>query len=107
MHAVFKRIDEMNKVVVLQKQPQASDYYDPFFLPAGATAFKRDMPDAVVRFLDTLLGRDFLEVPEAAAVKRGGADRKWRGVCGPKVARKRRISGACVVCKCMTLINWL
>jgi pimeloyl-ACP methyl ester carboxylesterase len=26
---------------------------DPFFLPAGATAFKRDMPDAVVRFLDT------------------------------------------------------
>ena len=32
--AVFKRIDEMNKVVVLQKQPQASDYYDPFFLPA-------------------------------------------------------------------------
>ena len=26
---------------------------DPFFLPAGATAFKRDMPDAEVRFLDT------------------------------------------------------
>jgi pimeloyl-ACP methyl ester carboxylesterase len=26
---------------------------DPFFLPAGAEAFKRDMPDAVVRFLDT------------------------------------------------------
>lgn len=36
LHAVFKRIDEMNKVVVLQKQPQASDYYDPFFLPAIA-----------------------------------------------------------------------
>jgi pimeloyl-ACP methyl ester carboxylesterase len=26
---------------------------DPFFLPAGAEAFKRDMPDAVVRFFDT------------------------------------------------------
>jgi pimeloyl-ACP methyl ester carboxylesterase len=26
---------------------------DPFFLPAGAEAFKRDLPDADVRFLDT------------------------------------------------------
>ena len=26
---------------------------DPFFLPAGAEAFKREMPDAVVRFFDT------------------------------------------------------
>jgi pimeloyl-ACP methyl ester carboxylesterase len=26
---------------------------DPFFLPPGATAFKRDIPDAVVSFLDT------------------------------------------------------
>ena len=26
---------------------------DPFFLPAGAEGFKRDMPDAVVRFFDT------------------------------------------------------
>jgi len=26
---------------------------DPFFLPAGAEAFKRDMPDADVRFVDT------------------------------------------------------
>jgi pimeloyl-ACP methyl ester carboxylesterase len=26
---------------------------DPFFLPAGAQAFKRDMPGAVVRFFDT------------------------------------------------------
>ena len=26
---------------------------DPFFLPAGAEAFKRDIPSAVVRFLDT------------------------------------------------------
>jgi pimeloyl-ACP methyl ester carboxylesterase len=26
---------------------------DPFFLPAGAEAFKRDIPDAEVRFLDT------------------------------------------------------
>jgi pimeloyl-ACP methyl ester carboxylesterase len=27
--------------------------YDPFFLPAGAEAFKRDIPDADVRMLDT------------------------------------------------------
>ena len=26
---------------------------DPFFLPPGAEAFKRDIPDAVVRFFDT------------------------------------------------------
>jgi pimeloyl-ACP methyl ester carboxylesterase len=26
---------------------------DPFFLPPGVEAFKRDIPDAVVRFLDT------------------------------------------------------
>ncbi len=26
---------------------------DPFFLPPGAEAFKRDIPNAVVRFLDT------------------------------------------------------
>jgi pimeloyl-ACP methyl ester carboxylesterase len=26
---------------------------DPFFLPPGAEAFKRDIPDAVIRFLDT------------------------------------------------------
>ena len=26
---------------------------DPFFLPAGAEAFKRDIPDATVRFFDT------------------------------------------------------
>ncbi len=26
---------------------------DPFFLPAGAEAFRRDMPDAVVRFFET------------------------------------------------------
>jgi pimeloyl-ACP methyl ester carboxylesterase len=25
----------------------------PFFLPPGAEAFKRDIPDAVVRFFDT------------------------------------------------------
>ena len=27
--------------------------HDPFFLPAGAEAFKRDIPDADVRFFDT------------------------------------------------------
>ena len=26
----------MKKVVVLQKQPKAADYYDPFFVPALA-----------------------------------------------------------------------
>ena len=26
---------------------------DPFFLPAGAEAFKRDIPGAIVRFFDT------------------------------------------------------
>ena len=26
---------------------------DPFFLPAGAEAFRRDTPDADVRFVDT------------------------------------------------------
>jgi Ca-activated chloride channel family protein len=33
LHAVFQRIDEMKKVVVLEKKPQVADYYDPFFLP--------------------------------------------------------------------------
>jgi pimeloyl-ACP methyl ester carboxylesterase len=27
--------------------------HDPFFLPPGARAFQRDIPDATVRFLDT------------------------------------------------------
>ncbi|MCX6919240.1 MAG: VWA domain-containing protein [Verrucomicrobia bacterium] len=36
LNAVFKRIDEMKKVVVLEKKPRASDYYDPFFIPAMA-----------------------------------------------------------------------
>jgi pimeloyl-ACP methyl ester carboxylesterase len=43
---------------------------DPFFLPAGAQAFKRDIPDAAVRFLDT--GHFALEThaPEIAAAIR-------------------------------------
>ena len=36
LHAVFKSIDEMQKVVILEKKPQVADYYDPFFLPAIA-----------------------------------------------------------------------
>jgi pimeloyl-ACP methyl ester carboxylesterase len=49
---------------------------DPFFLPAGAEAFKRDIPEAIVRFFDTghfalethcaeiaAAIRDFLKVP--------------------------------------------
>lgn len=44
---------------------------DPFFLPAGAEAFKRDVPDAEVRFFDT--GHFALEThsAEIAAVIRG------------------------------------
>ena len=34
LQSVFKRIDGMKKVVVLEKKPQAADYYEPFFLPA-------------------------------------------------------------------------
>ena len=43
---------------------------DPFFLPRGAEAFKRDIPDAVVRFLDT--GHFALEThaPQIAAAVR-------------------------------------
>jgi Ca-activated chloride channel family protein len=32
--AVFKKIDDMKKVVVLEKRPQVIDYYDPFIMPA-------------------------------------------------------------------------
>ncbi len=44
---------------------------DPFFLPAGAEAFQRDIPDAVVRFFDT--GHFALEThaTEIAAAIRG------------------------------------
>lgn len=44
---------------------------DPFFLPVGAEAFKRDIPDAVVRFFDT--GHFALEThaAEIAAAIRG------------------------------------
>ena len=44
---------------------------DPFFLPAGAEAFKRDIPGAVVRFFDT--GHFALETH--AAGDRGGHSR--------------------------------
>jgi pimeloyl-ACP methyl ester carboxylesterase len=45
--------------------------HDPFFLPAGAEAYRRDLPDADVRFLDT--GHFALEthVDEIAAAMRG------------------------------------
>ncbi len=32
--SVFKRIDEMKKVVVLEKRPRVIDFYDPFIVPA-------------------------------------------------------------------------
>jgi Ca-activated chloride channel family protein len=34
LQKVFESIDEMKKVVVLQKQPHVIDFYDPFFMPA-------------------------------------------------------------------------
>jgi Ca-activated chloride channel family protein len=36
LQAVFQRIDEMKKVVVLEKKPQVADHYSPFFPPAMA-----------------------------------------------------------------------
>jgi pimeloyl-ACP methyl ester carboxylesterase len=41
---------------------------DPFFLPAGAEAYKRDIPDAKIRFLETghfALERHAAEIAEA------------------------------------------
>ncbi len=32
--SVFQRIDEMKKVIVLEKRPQVIDFYDPFLIPA-------------------------------------------------------------------------
>ena len=34
LHDVFQRIDEMKKVVVIEKKPQVADHYEPFFPPA-------------------------------------------------------------------------
>jgi pimeloyl-ACP methyl ester carboxylesterase len=53
---------------------------DPFFLPAGAEAFKRDIPNADVRFFDT--GHFALEThcAEIAAVIRDFLDRALPGV---------------------------
>jgi pimeloyl-ACP methyl ester carboxylesterase len=50
---------------------------DPFFLPQGAEAFKRDIPDAVVRFFDT--GHFALEThaTEIAAAMRGFLDAEF------------------------------
>jgi pimeloyl-ACP methyl ester carboxylesterase len=55
---------------------------DPFFLPAGAEAFKRDLPGAEVRFLDT--GHFALEThcAELAAVIRDFLDRMLRRSSG-------------------------
>ena len=55
---------------------------DPFFLPAGAEAFKRDLPGAEVRFLDT--GHFALEThcAEMAAVIRDFLDRMLRRSSG-------------------------
>jgi pimeloyl-ACP methyl ester carboxylesterase len=55
---------------------------DPFFLPAGAEAFKRDLPGAEVRFLDT--GHFALEThcAEIASVIRDFLDRMLRRSSG-------------------------
>lgn len=52
---------------------------DPFFLPRGAEAFKRDVPKAEVRFLDT--GHLALEThgPEIADAMRSFLDRNLKG----------------------------
>ena len=50
---------------------------DPFFLPAGAEAFKRDIPNAIVRFLDT--GHFALETH---AAEFAGAIRDWSAIKG-------------------------
>jgi pimeloyl-ACP methyl ester carboxylesterase len=47
---------------------------DPFFLPGGAEAYRRDLPDAEVRFLDT--GHFALETHSAAI---GAAMREFLG----------------------------
>jgi len=40
---------------------------DPFFIPAGAEAFRRDIPDAQVQFLDTGHFATEMHVVEIAA----------------------------------------
>jgi pimeloyl-ACP methyl ester carboxylesterase len=46
---------EFQKYFRTHKPPFLADWgkNDPFFLPAGAEAFKRDIPAADVRFFDT------------------------------------------------------
>ena len=53
---------------------------DPFFLPPGAEAYKRDIPNAEVHFLDT--GHFALEThhPEIAALIRDFLSRKLKAV---------------------------
>jgi pimeloyl-ACP methyl ester carboxylesterase len=50
-------LDEMERLVAItdHKPPFLAVWgkNDPFFLPPGAEAFKRDIPAAVVRFFDT------------------------------------------------------
>src|SRR5262249_45311002 len=53
---------------------------DPFFLPAGAEAFRRDIPEAEVRFFET--GPFALEThaePIAAAIREFLSGRTWGG----------------------------
>jgi pimeloyl-ACP methyl ester carboxylesterase len=57
---------------------------DPFFLPAGAEAFKRDLPEAVVRFFDT--GHFALET-HAAEI----AETMREFLIGPAAVNKREV----------------
>jgi pimeloyl-ACP methyl ester carboxylesterase len=52
--------------------------HDPAFIPAGAEAYKKDIPDAEVHFLDT--GHFALETHalEVAAYMRDFLSRKWK-----------------------------
>ncbi len=60
--------------------------HDPFFLPAGAEAFRRDVPDAAVRFYDT--GHFALET-HAAEIGPAVADFLARTAAGPDQAAGR------------------
>jgi pimeloyl-ACP methyl ester carboxylesterase len=60
---------------------------DPFFIPAGAEAFRNDIPDAQIRFLNT--GHFALEthvVEIAAAIK------EFLDMCGVPSARRKKLS---------------
>src|SRR5262249_62315327 len=60
---------------------------DPFFLPPGAEAFKRDIPNAVVRFFDT---RHFSLETHAAEIAAATSDLLARRFPKPATPRSGR-----------------